>query len=89
MCPCLLQQPKDICYRAGFCASKSVRMEKLMPAKSIPVKSIPAVKMFPATKLEKPAETKPAKVQKHIASVVVLCEFGSLAVRKLYRKLLC
>ncbi|RXN27621.1 prosaposin-like isoform X1 [Labeo rohita] len=54
-------QPKDICYRAGFCASKSVRMEKLMPAKSIPAKSIPAVKMFPATKLEKPAETKPAK----------------------------
>lgn len=46
-----LQQPKDICYRSGFCSSglESVRMEKLMPAKSIPAKT------FPAIKLEKPA----------------------------------
>lgn len=54
-----LQQPKDICSRSGFCASepKSVRMEMLMPAISIPAK------MFPATKLEKAAVTTPAKVE--------------------------
>ncbi|KAK2896394.1 hypothetical protein QQF64_006155 [Cirrhinus molitorella] len=65
-------QPKDICYRAGFCAAKSVRMEKLMPAKSIP-----AVKMFPATKLEKPAETKPAQnlVRVRDTPQCAICEF--------------
>lgn len=82
-----LQQPKDICSRAGFCSTqnKSVRMEKLMPAKSIPAvklfpatkletpaKSIPAVKMFPATKLETPVKSKPAKVQEHLDSVVFI-----------------
>jgi len=61
-----LQQPKDICARAGFCPMKksSVRMEKLMPAKSIS-----AVKMFPATKIEMPVVSKPAKVP-NIASAL-------------------
>ncbi|KAK7148161.1 hypothetical protein R3I93_012471 [Phoxinus phoxinus] len=72
-------QPKDICARAGFCPIKksSVRMEKLMPAKSIL-----AVKMFPATKLETPALTKPAltKPAKNLVQVrdspqCALCEF--------------
>uniref|UniRef100_A0A673HE78 Prosaposin n=1 Tax=Sinocyclocheilus rhinocerous TaxID=307959 RepID=A0A673HE78_9TELE len=50
-------QPKDICSRAGFCSTqnKSVHMEELLPAKSIP-----AVKMFPATKLETPVKSKRA-----------------------------
>ncbi|XP_016380194.1 prosaposin-like isoform X1 [Sinocyclocheilus rhinocerous] len=68
------QQAKDICSRAGFCPpqNKSVRMEKLMPAKSIP-----AVKMFPAAKLETPVKTKPAKnlVQIRDSPQCAICEF--------------
>ncbi|XP_051504691.1 prosaposin-like isoform X2 [Myxocyprinus asiaticus] len=60
-------QPKDICFRAGFCPTgpKTVLMQKLVPAKSIPAsKSIPAVKMFPAIKLETPVVAKPAKMMR-------------------------
>ncbi|XP_052006432.1 prosaposin-like isoform X2 [Xyrauchen texanus] len=59
-------QPKDICFRAGFCPTgpKSVLMQKLVPAKSIPAsKSIPAVKMFPAIKLETPVVAKMMRVR--------------------------
>ncbi|XP_067277847.1 prosaposin isoform X2 [Pseudorasbora parva] len=66
-------QPKDICARAGFCPIKrqSVRMETLMPAKSIP-----AVKMFPATKIEKPVLTKPAElVRVRDTPQCAICEF--------------
>ncbi|XP_018934839.1 prosaposin isoform X1 [Cyprinus carpio] len=68
------QQAKDICSRAGFCSTqnKSVRMEKLMPAKSIP-----AVKMFPATKLETPVKSKPAEtlVRVRDSPQCAICEF--------------
>ncbi|XP_051773653.1 prosaposin [Ctenopharyngodon idella] len=67
-------QPKDICGRAGFCPlqKKSVPMEMLMPAKSIP-----AVKTFPATKLETPALAKPAKklVRVRDSPQCAICEF--------------
>uniref|UniRef100_A0A8C1C354 Prosaposin n=1 Tax=Cyprinus carpio carpio TaxID=630221 RepID=A0A8C1C354_CYPCA len=64
-------QAKDICSRAGFCPpqKKSVHMEKLMPAKSIP-----AVKTFPATKLETPVKAKPAKEQ-IVQAVEKVCDF--------------
>nr|XP_055027064.1 prosaposin [Misgurnus anguillicaudatus] len=74
-------QPKDICSRSGFCASesKSVRMELLMPAKSIPAK------MFPATKLEKPAVTKPAREMMRVrdSPQCAVCEFVMKEVESL------
>ncbi|XP_051945869.1 prosaposin isoform X1 [Xyrauchen texanus] len=67
-------QPKDICFNAGFCPNgpKPVRMQKLVPAKSIP-----AVKMFPATKLETPIIGKPAKkmIRVRDSPQCAICEY--------------
>ncbi|XP_059374089.1 prosaposin-like [Carassius carassius] len=77
-------QAKDICSRVGFCPpqKKSVHMEKLLPAKSIP-----AVKMFPATKLETPVKTKPAKnlVQIRGSPQCALCEFVMKKVEEMIK----
>uniref|UniRef100_A0A8C1IJ49 Prosaposin n=1 Tax=Cyprinus carpio TaxID=7962 RepID=A0A8C1IJ49_CYPCA len=77
-------QAKDICSRAGFCPpqKKSVHMEKLMPAKSIP-----AVKTFPATKLETPVKAKPAKnlVQIRNSPPCALCEFVMKKVEEMIK----
>ncbi|XP_038830900.1 prosaposin-like isoform X1 [Salvelinus namaycush] len=66
------QQPKDICAVAGFCSAdvkSSVPMMKLVAAKTIP-----AVKLFPATKME---AVKPAKnmVRARDSPQCALCEF--------------
>ncbi|XP_066536220.1 prosaposin [Hoplias malabaricus] len=67
-------QPKDICCRAGFCDStpKSVPMQTLVAAKSIP-----AVKTFPATKVEVDASPKPMKkmVRAREPPQCAICEF--------------
>ena len=63
--PSHVQQPKDICARAGFCQSavESFPMETLVAAKAVKstpmeilvaakaVKSIPAIMMIPAMKM--------------------------------------
>lgn len=62
-CNCMLspQKPRDVCVYAGFCSAmkKSTPMLKLQPAMTFPafkldpaVNSVPAAKLFPATKVE-------------------------------------
>ncbi|XP_030626295.1 prosaposin isoform X3 [Chanos chanos] len=73
------QQPKDICERAGFCSGvdRVVPMVDLVAAKSAPADAIPAVKMFPATKVEKATVGKPAKtlVRARDSPQCTICEF--------------
>ncbi|XP_056147569.1 prosaposin [Lampris incognitus] len=69
-------QPKEICAYAGFCTAmkKSSPMLKLQAPKIKPVaKSVPALKMFPATKVES-APTKTI-VRAHSSPQCSICEF--------------
>ncbi|XP_062852016.1 prosaposin [Trichomycterus rosablanca] len=68
-------QPKDICCRAGFCASTSPKSTPMLSL--VPAKSIPAVKMFPATKVVEATSTKPAKkmVRARESPQCAICEF--------------
>jgi len=69
------QQPKDLCARAGFCEKTSVPMLSLQPAAKT-AKSIPALKMTPAIKVES-VPSKPAKtmVRARDSPQCAICEF--------------
>jgi len=72
------QQPKDICIHVGFCpaAKMSSPMWKLEPSKVVPPKTVPALKMVPATKVE-PVPAKPTKVMVRArdSPQCAICEF--------------
>jgi len=74
------QQPKDLCCRAGFCTcveeKKSVPMLSLQPAKTLPAKTFPALKMTPAIKV-KAVPPKPATpmVRARDSPQCAICEF--------------
>ncbi|KAI4874094.1 hypothetical protein NFI96_016336 [Prochilodus magdalenae] len=61
-------QPKDICCRAGFCDSTP---------KSVPMQTLVAAKVIPATKVVQAASIKPAKkmVRVHEPPQCAICEF--------------
>ncbi|XP_071754051.1 prosaposin [Centroberyx gerrardi] len=66
-------QPKDLCANAGFCEAvkKSSPMLKLQAAKTVP-----AVKMFPATKVESsPAKPVKSMVRARDSPQCAICEF--------------
>ncbi|XP_047207356.1 prosaposin isoform X1 [Girardinichthys multiradiatus] len=71
------QQPKEICTLAGFCsdAKKSVPMLSLQAAMTVPAaKTILASKLFPATKVEAAAASRPM-VRVRESPTCAICEF--------------
>ncbi|KAK5614936.1 hypothetical protein CRENBAI_009075 [Crenichthys baileyi] len=70
-------QPKEICTLAGFCPAvkKSVPMLSLQAAMTVPAaKTILAAKLFPATKVEAAAASRPM-VRVRESPTCAICEF--------------
>ncbi|XP_068183104.1 prosaposin [Antennarius striatus] len=74
----MAMDPRKICVEVGFCpAMKSTPLLKLLAAKTRPVeKSVPALKLFPATKVEHANEKSSQPVVRvRDSNLCTICEF--------------